>query len=781
MHQLEEHHSAVLREARALALLDLSPHVVRYYWAWVEPDTEHLNGTRLRMGDPRESDARSLESEEGSETMADSSRTVCGHNSPKLRGSFDLERLDLTMTRSVSLPSLQITEAAEDEKESGEGTDSDQAMGSMLDRTDHQDDPVVPRGRAESEETVGSDSEDWPSDSGAREDMGKRPTTACLGSHSPPSAQPHAYSQSGDTSHGSSSLGGTEPGGSHGGSRFLQGEDEGECGSGSPPGSPPGGAHVEQGGLWSETWIAGEGGRDQERRRSPRNLVVRAPGIGEEVSSDVSSDNSDTAGSHASAGHMPSSKSASRGCGSSSKALHRLAASSPSKAGSGVSKQQSSDSFPTSDSWPEETKTGERDSQESFSSMTPRQCRMPRRWQYTLHIMMEVMLGQDLGKHLKERLKIDAELNFHVFRQILMGLVHIHASSVIHRDIKPANIFLVTNPGGLPTVKIGDFGLAAFSPTPTSVGAESVADIEAALPYSAADESLGPAHLNKMVPVVFSAPQASHTAGVGTATYCAPEQLHGEYNELVDVFAAAVVGVELFCPFETGMERAVTLQAVRKGEFPEPMRERFPALAALLRQMLQPDPSQRPSAAQALADPALAPPAASDGKSGRATGAPFAALAPSTIGGGPCAGEAAGSVALEARTVSTVATEAQSPSEEGEKSVSLEGGRCASARPSDPASPATPQSPPANVDSSGDGGRHEGPPLAPFGDPVDHSTLSKHELLEMVAAMKAEIGKLRQSLEAREAELLEMLAAMKVDTDSGITRECCKHRDDRKT
>eukprot|EP00854_Cymbomonas_tetramitiformis_P031216 gene31216-39192_t len=253
-----------------------------------QPDTEHLNGTRLRMGDPRESDARSLESEEGSETMADSSRTVCGHNSPKLRGSFDLERLDLTMTRSVSLPSLQITEAAEDEKESGEGTDSDQAMGSMLDRTDHQDDPVVPRGRAESEET---------------------------------------------------------------------GEDEGECGSGSPPGSPPGGAHVEQGGLWSETWIAGEGGRDQERRRSPRNLVVRAPGIGEEVSSDVSSDNSDTAGSHASAGHMPSSKSASRGCGSSSKALHRLAASSPSKAGSGVSKQQSSDSFPTSDSWPEETKT----------------------------------------------------------------------------------------------------------------------------------------------------------------------------------------------------------------------------------------------------------------------------------------------------------------------------------------------------------------------------------------------------------------------------------------
>ena len=42
------------------------------------------------------------------------------------------------------------------------------------------------------------------------------------------------------------------------------------------------------------------------------------------------------------------------------------------------------------------------------------------------------------------------------FLQVLRGLAHIHANSLIHRDLTPANIF-ITHDGSF---KIGDFGLS---------------------------------------------------------------------------------------------------------------------------------------------------------------------------------------------------------------------------------------------------------------------------------------------------------------------------------
>lgn len=47
-----------------------------------------------------------------------------------------------------------------------------------------------------------------------------------------------------------------------------------------------------------------------------------------------------------------------------------------------------------------------------------------------------------------------------LFRQVLEGLVHIHALNVVHRDLKPENIFISSGPDGVDNVKIGDFGLA---------------------------------------------------------------------------------------------------------------------------------------------------------------------------------------------------------------------------------------------------------------------------------------------------------------------------------
>ena len=39
-------------------------------------------------------------------------------------------------------------------------------------------------------------------------------------------------------------------------------------------------------------------------------------------------------------------------------------------------------------------------------------------------------------------------------------MCEIHKNNVIHRDLKPENVFINYDAKGIPTAKIGDFGLA---------------------------------------------------------------------------------------------------------------------------------------------------------------------------------------------------------------------------------------------------------------------------------------------------------------------------------
>ncbi|RHY29571.1 hypothetical protein DYB25_013425 [Aphanomyces astaci] len=170
--------------------------------------------------------------------------------------------------------------------------------------------------------------------------------------------------------------------------------------------------------------------------------------------------------------------------------------------------------------------------------------------QMDVYIQMALYHGNSLQHWLVERQSIDVNANLTIFQQIVSGLKYIHGQGLIHRDIKPANIFLTLDA----CVKIGDFGLATDSRL-----------LESSL------------------------------AGVGTPLYSSPEQTRGDVcSTKSDVFSLGLVLCELFCNFSTQMEKHVTLMEVRSphGVVPSCVP---PEIAAVVKQLVHPDPSKRPT------------------------------------------------------------------------------------------------------------------------------------------------------------------------------------------
>lgn len=74
---------------------------------------------------------------------------------------------------------------------------------------------------------------------------------------------------------------------------------------------------------------------------------------------------------------------------------------------------------------------------------------------------MECCSGLTLREYLDDKdYQVNRKIIFHLFKQLINGLKHIHEEGLIHRDIKPANIFIDKS---RMLLKIGDFGLAKKS------------------------------------------------------------------------------------------------------------------------------------------------------------------------------------------------------------------------------------------------------------------------------------------------------------------------------
>ena len=87
------------------------------------------------------------------------------------------------------------------------------------------------------------------------------------------------------------------------------------------------------------------------------------------------------------------------------------------------------------------------------------------------------------------------------------------------------------------------------------------------------------------------------TAGVGTATYAAPEQVRSKiYDTSVDIFSLGLILLELVSCFETDHERLHNLQQCRYKCVPEWITSKYPDIARTILLCTNPNAHERPTA-----------------------------------------------------------------------------------------------------------------------------------------------------------------------------------------
>ena len=79
------------------------------------------------------------------------------------------------------------------------------------------------------------------------------------------------------------------------------------------------------------------------------------------------------------------------------------------------------------------------------------------------YLVMEYLIGRDLGKVLAESGPISVTSAVEYVLQASEAVAEAHAKGIVHRDLKPSNLFLSRRADGAPLIKVIDFGLAKTS------------------------------------------------------------------------------------------------------------------------------------------------------------------------------------------------------------------------------------------------------------------------------------------------------------------------------
>jgi len=151
----------------------------------------------------------------------------------------------------------------------------------------------------------------------------------------------------------------------------------------------------------------------------------------------------------------------------------------------------------------------------------------------TPFIVMELLEGEDLGKHIARLGKLPHLEVLRIVSQAGKALDRMHERGVVHRDIKPENIFLCEVGGGERFVKVLDFGIAKKA------------------------DALGATHTGQMI---------------GTPYYMSPEQMAvaRDIDGRTDLWALGVVAFQALTgrrPFD-GPTLGQVAVAIHTGDVP---------------------------------------------------------------------------------------------------------------------------------------------------------------------------------------------------------------------
>jgi serine/threonine protein kinase len=76
------------------------------------------------------------------------------------------------------------------------------------------------------------------------------------------------------------------------------------------------------------------------------------------------------------------------------------------------------------------------------------------------YIVMEYLTGEDLRTRVDQRGPLDVQEAVLLALHACEALAEAHAKHIVHRDVKPENLFVAEGPGGVPLLKVLDFGIS---------------------------------------------------------------------------------------------------------------------------------------------------------------------------------------------------------------------------------------------------------------------------------------------------------------------------------
>jgi serine/threonine protein kinase len=226
------------------------------------------------------------------------------------------------------------------------------------------------------------------------------------------------------------------------------------------------------------------------------------------------------------------------------------------------------------------------------------------RYQICLFIQMQLCHPATLADWIRERNErvgtepLDRRIGTaqEIFIQISRGLNHVHRKGIIHRDLKPANVFAASEDGI--QFKIGDFGLSRLIQTAAQADSSGARQRPSILLLENKRRDTGAAESSASpYPEDTNKWQDPLTAGVGTASYAAPEQVASRtYGKEADIFSVGLILLELLCCFSTEHERLQTFNDCRhRRKLPDELKE-YPLAARTILGCTEPSAKKRPSA-----------------------------------------------------------------------------------------------------------------------------------------------------------------------------------------